>query len=84
VYGSVAKGEDNASSDIDLMVVTDALTFGDVMNKLIGIEQLLGRPVNPSIYTARQIKAKLKSKNSFIVRVFNQNKLWIKGCQDAC
>lgn len=82
VYGSIAKGEDNADSDIDLMVVSGSLSYADVMNVLIGTEQSLGRTVNPSIYTARQIKDKLKSKDSFISRVMKQDKLWIKGGQD--
>src|SRR4026209_256246 len=30
VYGSVAKGSDQATSDIDLMVVSDTLSYGDV------------------------------------------------------
>ena len=82
VYGSIAKGEENAGSDIDLMVVTEALTYGDVMNVLIDIEKTIGRPVNPSIYTARQIRDKLNSRNAFITRVLKQDKLWIKGDQD--
>ncbi len=82
VYGSIAKGEDNAKSDIDLMVVSELLSYSDVMNELISVEQSLGRPVNPSIYTEKQIKDKLKAKNSFISRVMKQDKLWIKGSQD--
>src|SRR5947207_10966962 len=34
VYGSVAKATDQASSDIDLMVVSDSLTYGDVFSAL--------------------------------------------------
>lgn len=82
VYGSVAKGEENSKSDIDLMIVTESLEYTDVMNALIDAEKLLMRPVNPGIYNAKQIKDKLKSKSSFITRVFKQDKLWIKHSQD--
>ncbi|MGB3382345.1 MAG: nucleotidyltransferase domain-containing protein, partial [Rhodanobacter sp.] len=34
VYGSVAKGTDTAASDIDLMLVSDALAYADVMAAL--------------------------------------------------
>jgi len=34
VYGSVAKGGDSATSDIDLMVVSDSLTYADVFAAL--------------------------------------------------
>src|SRR5712691_8708202 len=37
VYGSVAKATDQASSDIDLMIVSDSLTYGDVFGVLDGV-----------------------------------------------
>ena len=82
IYGSIAKGKEMAKSDIDLMLVGNHLNYGDVMDLLIPVERKLGRPVNPSIYTAKQVRDKLKSKNSFIARVLKQDKLWIKGGQD--
>lgn len=82
VYGSLAKGEEATKSDIDLLIVTESLEYADVMNTLIDAEKLLARPINPSIYNAKQIKDKLKSKNSFISRIFEQDKIWIKESQD--
>ncbi len=82
VYGSIAKGTEKAKSDIDLMLIRNKLNYGEVMDLLIPVEGILGRPVNPSIYTAKQIGDKLKSENSFISRVMKQDKLWIKGGQD--
>src|SRR2546428_204425 len=49
VYGSVAKATDQASSDIDLMVVSDSLTYGDVFGLLDGVSRALGRHVNPTV-----------------------------------
>lgn len=82
IYGSIAKGEDTASSDIDLLVVTDALAYAELVSVLTGAEKLLGRPINPSIYTLKQIRSKLKQKNAFLSRVMEQPKLWIKGSDD--
>ena len=82
IYGSIAKREDVASSDIDLLVITDALAYTDLMTVLADAEQSLGRPVNPSIYTAEQIRDKLEQKNSFLTRVMEQPKLWVKGGED--
>lgn len=79
IYGSIAKKEDTASSDIDLLVVTDSLAYADLMTLLTETEQSLGRPVNPSIYTAEQIKDKLEQKNAFITRLMEQPKIWVKG-----
>jgi len=82
IYGSIAKGDDTASSDIDLLVVTNSLAYADVMTLLTDAEQSLGRPINPSIYTAEQIKDKLEQKNAFLVRVVEQPKIWVKGGDD--
>ena len=82
VYGSIAKGEDSASSDIDLLVVTESLAYTDLMKILADAEQLLDRPINPSIYTIEQIKDKVHERNTFLCRVMEQPKLWVKGSED--
>ena len=81
VYGSVARSEDSASSDIDLLVVSK-IALADLMEVLGEAERILARDINPSIYTKAQIKTRLKQKNSFITRVFAQPKMWIKGSED--
>lgn len=83
VYGSISKGGDSASSDIDLLVVADSLAYADLMTVLADAEQLLARQINPSIYDAEQIKRKFQEKNAFLTRVMNQPKLWIKGGEDV-
>ena len=82
VYGSIAKGEETATSDIDLLVISESLAYSELMAELADAEELLGRPVNPSIYTMDQIKKKLKKDNAFVVRVMEQPKVWIKGSED--
>lgn len=82
IYGSIAKGEDTASSDIDLLVVTESLAYADLMSVLASAEQSLGRSINPSIYTVGQIKNKLEQKNAFLTRVVEQPKIWVKGVDD--
>jgi predicted nucleotidyltransferase len=51
VYGSVAKGSDQAMSDIDLMVVSDTLSYRDVFGALDKVSRMLGRTVNPTVYS---------------------------------
>ena len=82
VYGSIAKAEDTATSDIDLMVIAKDLAYAEVMESLRDAEQSLGRKINPSIYEPHEIKKKIKQKNAFLTRVMEQPKLWIKGGED--
>ena len=79
VYGSVAKKEDTASSDIDLMLVSDTLTFSDTILALQAATVLLGREVNPNIFTPQDFAKRLKEGGSFVSRVMAQPKVWLMG-----
>lgn len=82
VYGSIAKREDTASSDIDLMLVSDTLTFGDAILALQDAGELLGREVNPNILTPQDFAKRLKEGGSFVSRVMAQPKIWLIGGPD--
>lgn len=82
VYGSVARSEDTAKSDIDLLVVAEDLTYVEIMELLADAEQSLGRQINPTIYARDQISERLEQENAFLTRVMERPKLWIKGDAD--
>ncbi len=79
VYGSVAKRRDTAMSDIDLMVVSDTLTYADIFTALEEITTQLGRPVNPTVYSQEEFKNRIKKDNAFVKRLLAQPKLWVIG-----
>ncbi|MHC8288624.1 nucleotidyltransferase domain-containing protein [Pseudomonas sp. XS1P51] len=79
VYGSIAKGQANASSDIDLMLIGEGLHYSEVMERLIPVEEQLGRTLNPTLYTLDDWGAKLAAENSFVVRVAQQDKINLMG-----
>lgn len=75
IYGSIAKGEANAGSDIDLMLIGDALSYSEVMELLAPAETLLGRSINPTLYTPQDFAAKLTAGNHFLQRVMEQARI---------
>ena len=79
VYGSVAKGQDSASSDIDLMIVSGDLAYPDMFAALTEAEKQIGRTVNPTIYTQEELNKRLTDGNDFITRVLDQPKIFIVG-----
>jgi predicted nucleotidyltransferase len=83
VYGSVAKKADTAASDIDLMILSDELTYGDVFSALEEVSAALGRSVNPTILTREEFGRRIAEKDSFLTRVLQQSKVWIIGGEDA-
>ena len=82
VYGSVAKGKDTASSDIDLMVIARDLSYADLVGMLAPTEESIGRPVNPTIYNPVEFQRKLSSDNSFLHRITAQPKIFLIGSDD--
>lgn len=79
VYGSIAKDQANASSDIDLMLIGEGLHYSEVMERLMPLEEQLGRVLNPTLYTPDDWVAKLAAENSFVVRVAQQDKINLMG-----
>ncbi|MDD5240483.1 MAG: nucleotidyltransferase domain-containing protein [Sulfuricella sp.] len=79
VYGSVAKGQDTAASDIDLMVVSDSLTYADIFAVIEEATVRLGRPVNPTVYSRQELARRIEQDNAFVKRVLAQPKLWLIG-----
>jgi predicted nucleotidyltransferase len=82
VFGSIAKGEDTARSDVDLMVVSDNLTYPDLISVIAGAERQIGRTVNPTIYTFDEFRMRVHEGNAFITRILEQPKLWLMGTAD--
>lgn len=83
VFGSLAKQQDTAASDVDLLVVSDTLGYGDVFGALEGASQTLGRTINPALYTTADFRARLQGDNAFINRVMQQPKIWLIGQEES-
>jgi len=83
VYGSVARQEEQANSDIDLMVVGDA-SFSEAVERVSASQATLNREINPTVYTAVELQAKLKAGNHFLKSVLNPEnpKLFVFGNND--
>ena len=81
VYGSVAKAADQATSDVDLMIISDSLTYGEVFGALERVTRAVGRKVNPTVYTAAEFSKRVRRENAFATRVLEQPKLWVIGSE---
>lgn len=79
VYGSVARQQDTAQSDVDVMIVSNTLGYGEVFGALEGATVALGRKVNPTLYTTADWARRLDNDNAFATRVWQQPKIWLIG-----
>ena len=79
IYGSVAKGQDSSSSDVDILLVVDDLTLEQVFAALSPVESLLARKVNPTMYTREEFRRRRYRGNAFLKRVLNGPLITLTG-----
>ncbi len=82
IYGSIAKQEDTAESDIDLMIITDKLTYSDLFKLLGKTESQLGRKINPTFYSPDEWTRKYVEGNNFINQLLKKPKIFLIGTED--
>ncbi len=82
IYGSIAKGSDTAGSDIDLMLISDKISYPDLFVSLSELETQIGRSINPTIYTGEEFRNKIMSESNFVIRVIEQPKIFLIGSED--
>jgi predicted nucleotidyltransferase len=82
VYGSVAKGTETSRSDIDLMVITENLTYSDLYDALQAAEATLQRQVHVNLMTTAEWHRKLAEGNPFVAKVQAQPKIPVLGTVD--
>ncbi|MDD5065787.1 MAG: nucleotidyltransferase domain-containing protein [bacterium] len=78
IYGSYAKNEEHANSDIDVFII--GLPDEDVLAVDIRkLEKNLKREINYTLYSVDDFKKKKREKNSFIMDLLEKPKIFLKG-----
>jgi predicted nucleotidyltransferase len=81
VYGSIARGDERAGSDIDVMLVGTA-KFSDAVGVLGPAQETLRRVINPNLYPPKEFAAKLRGEDPFLTRVLADKKIFLIGDED--
>lgn len=81
VFGSLARGEETAGSDIDLMVVGN-IGLRKLSFLLSGLSEQVGREINPHVMTQTEYRKRLKAGDHFATHVLDGPKLFIVGTED--
>ena len=81
VYGSAARGELRNESDVDLLVIGE-VTFGEVVDVLGEPQRILGREINPVVYTPADFRARAAAGRHFVSSVLKTDLIFIIGGRD--
>jgi len=81
VYGSIAAGAEKSDSDIDLIVVGQ-VSPADLALPLRRARELLGREINPTVYTPPEFDKKRAANDPFLKQVLDKPRLFVLGNKD--
>lgn len=82
VFGSTAKGEDTAESDVDLFLVGE-LSMADIAQGLAGAEAELRRTVSPVIMGAGELAGKRARAHHFVTTVLEGPRIFVEGDEES-
>ena len=80
VYGSVARREEHATSDTDLMVI-GKVGLADLAPSLRRAEKRLGREVHVTNYSVDEFRRRVSEGDHFLTTVLEGNLQFVKGEQ---
>lgn len=81
VFGSIASGKESSGSDIDVLIVGD-VGYAQVVKALYPAQEILGREINPKLYSSKEWAEKLEANDCFILEILKQPRLQILGDKD--
>ena len=82
IYGSVAKNSDTGDSDIDLIVISDALNNDKFIESIFKYQKILNREISYKIFTKNEFAGKINDDNNFVFSVLKDKKVILKGNLD--
>jgi predicted nucleotidyltransferase len=81
VFGSVARGDATAGSDIDLLVIGE-IGLRKVTSLLSGLTDKLGREINPHVFSEKEFARRLRRKEHLVSKVMSSPKIFVVGKED--
>ena len=78
VFGSLARGDENTRSDVDLLLIADC-GFGDAIKALYPAQTILQREINPVLYTSVEFARQVEAKDGFVLNILANPKLFVIG-----
>jgi len=79
IFGSIANGNDNSDSDVDVLIIGDDLHYSKILSALNPVQNEILRNINTQIFTPEEWLEKVNSMNSFILNVLAQPKIFLIG-----
>ncbi len=81
LYGSLARRQEHALSDVDLMII-GSVGLSELSPSLRMLEKKFGREINVKCYSPVEFREKVEDENHFVTSVLKGEKIFLKGDRD--
>jgi predicted nucleotidyltransferase len=78
IYGSVARHEEHALSDVDLIVI-GSVGLSDLSPALRILEKRFRREFNVRCYSPEEFRKKVEERNHFVLNILKKEKVFLQG-----
>jgi|SRR5581483_1316279 len=78
VFGSLAQSRERAQSDVDLLVI-GSVSLRQVSNLLSGVANMIGREINPHVFTPTEFLRRKGAGDHFLKSVLSEPRIFIIG-----
>ena len=79
IYGSMARGTEAATSDVDMLVVGDNVNEDSVLHSIAKIEKNIGREINISAWTEKEFRQKSSEQIPLLKEILKTPVIMIAG-----
>jgi len=83
IYGSFAKHSDSASSDVDLLIVSEKLSLEQAYALLAPVENTLSRKLSVTLLTPREFQQRRIDNSPFLTKVLSGQHILLAGDLDG-
>ena len=78
IFGSMARGEEQRSSDVDLLVV-GSIAANTLSGAIFSVQKQTGREINFIHWSEQDLRGKLTSQSPFLKNVLKKEAVWLAG-----
>lgn len=79
VYGKTANEQEASADAVELLLIGENTTYGELLNRLPVAERLLRRKINPNLYSLDDFKRRVREQQGFIINMLQDRKVFVLG-----
>ena len=79
VYGATAQEQEGMNTPVELLLIGENTSYGELVSRLPVAERLLRRKINPNLYSLPDFQRRLRERQPFILDVLRGKKIYVLG-----